>query len=277
MSAGAPPRSSAFGAPPPSNAATVAQGTRSPGPSPPRFSPAPLHSDIATGRDGHAGTTPTREPALGYASAPAEGDSDGSMRGQQRAIEAVCARKGMTLLKLVRDVEVVGGLDLSRPGLAYALERLAARDAACLVVSSLGRLSSSAAELGTLLEWLDRCGARLVVVDVDLDTATPDGGRRATALATAGESERGSPRQQTRMGLESGRPAQGTSGPPALSEGPALKERISDMRASGMTLQAIADALNAEGIPTLRGGARWRPSSVQAAVGYRRPNRKREP
>jgi hypothetical protein len=38
-----------------------------------------------------------------------------------------------------------------------------------------------------------------------------------------------------------------------------------------MTLQAIADQLNAEGVPTLRGGAMWRPSSVQAALGYRRP------
>jgi hypothetical protein len=39
-----------------------------------------------------------------------------------------------------------------------------------------------------------------------------------------------------------------------------------------MTLQAIADRLNEEGIPTLRGGKQWRPSSVQAATGYRRPN-----
>jgi hypothetical protein len=39
-----------------------------------------------------------------------------------------------------------------------------------------------------------------------------------------------------------------------------------------MTLQAIADQLNAEGVPTLRGGAMWRPSSVQAALGYRRPS-----
>ena len=39
-----------------------------------------------------------------------------------------------------------------------------------------------------------------------------------------------------------------------------------------MTLQAIADVLNAEGVPTLRGGAMWRPSSVQRATGYRRPS-----
>jgi hypothetical protein len=36
-------------------------------------------------------------------------------------------------------------------------------------------------------------------------------------------------------------------------------------------LQAIAATLNADGVPTPRGGARWRPSSVQAALGYRRP------
>lgn len=43
------------------------------------------------------------------------------------------------------------------------------------------------------------------------------------------------------------------------------------MRNEGMTLRAIADRLNAEGVPTLRGGSEWRPSSVQAAAGYRRP------
>jgi hypothetical protein len=41
-----------------------------------------------------------------------------------------------------------------------------------------------------------------------------------------------------------------------------------------MTLQAIADRLNAEQIPTLRGGTKWRPSSVHVAAGYRRPNNK---
>jgi hypothetical protein len=37
-----------------------------------------------------------------------------------------------------------------------------------------------------------------------------------------------------------------------------------------MTLQAIADALNNQGEPAVRGGAHWRPSSVQAALGYKR-------
>jgi hypothetical protein len=51
---------------------------------------------------------------------------------------------------------------------------------------------------------------------------------------------------------------------------PELQRRITAMRASGMTLQAIADALNDDNVPTVRGGARWRPSSVHAATGYKR-------
>ena len=38
-----------------------------------------------------------------------------------------------------------------------------------------------------------------------------------------------------------------------------------------MTLREIADQLNAERVPTLRGGSQWRPSSIQVALGYRRP------
>jgi hypothetical protein len=60
-----------------------------------------------------------------------------------------------------------------------------------------------------------------------------------------------------------------------VSDAPAVRERVAAMRAANMTLQAIADTLNAEGVPTMRGGARWRPSSVQTVLGYRRPTRSR--
>jgi hypothetical protein len=59
----------------------------------------------------------------------------------------------------------------------------------------------------------------------------------------------------------------GSAGDP----GPALRRALAD----GWTLQAIADELNADGVPTLRGGAEWRPSSVQSAAGYKRPDRGR--
>lgn len=53
---------------------------------------------------------------------------------------------------------------------------------------------------------------------------------------------------------------------------PELRSRIVRMRKAGMTLQAIADMLNDEEVPTARGGTTWRPSSVQSALGYRRPS-----
>jgi DNA-binding CsgD family transcriptional regulator len=50
----------------------------------------------------------------------------------------------------------------------------------------------------------------------------------------------------------------------------AIRKRILQMRGDGMTLQAIADQLNAEGVPPPRERGRWRPSSVQTTVGYSR-------
>jgi hypothetical protein len=76
--------------------------------------------------------------------------------------------------------------------------------------------------------------------------------------------------------LEAARAKGQRIGRPGVEDVPELKERIAVMRADGMTLQAIADRLNEEGVPTLRGGEKWRPSSVQAAVGYRRPPRRWE-
>jgi hypothetical protein len=62
------------------------------------------------------------------------------------------------------------------------------------------------------------------------------------------------------------------AGRPGLLRGsPELAEYIAEMRRNGLSLHAIADALNDEGIPTPRGGARWRASSVQTALGYQRP------
>jgi DNA invertase Pin-like site-specific DNA recombinase len=212
--------------------------------------------------------------ALGYASvSAADGQAGDELKLQIRRIQEACERRGLTLVKVVRDIESHASSDLRRPGLTYALDRLAARDASCLVVTSIERLTRTASHLGTMLGWLNECDARLVVLDLDLDTGTHEGQMGAKALATVGVLERRKVEERTRKGLEAARHMR-RSGRPAVSDRPSLKQRIADMRAEGMTLQAIADTLNEEGVPTLRGGAEWRPSSVQAAAGYKRPSRK---
>ena len=225
---------------------------------------------------GLGGRRPPRargQRALGYVSATdAEGQA-ADLEAQTAQIRTACLRNGFESVEVVRDFESHSGSDLERPGLTYALEKLEAGDATCLVVASLERLTRSAAHLGTLIDRLSESAIRLVVIDIQLDTGNPDGRLAAEALANVGTLERRSLDLRTRKGLQAARDSRRSSGRPAVADRPALKERIAEMRARGMTLQAIADTLNTEGVPTLRGGAEWRPSSVQAAVGYKRPKR----
>jgi peptidoglycan hydrolase-like protein with peptidoglycan-binding domain len=79
----------------------------------------------------------------------------------------------------------------------------------------------------------------------------------------------GEPAEHTHNGLHTPRNGHHRKRP-ALADNPELVERIVQMRAQGMTLQAIADRLNEEGVPTVRGGAEWRPSSVRSGLGYKR-------
>ena len=156
------------------------------------------------------------------------------------------------------------------------LERIEKGEASCLVVCHLGRLTRSVRDLGRILvEELNRHGGRLVAMDVGLDTGSPGGGIAADALMSVGVWERRRLGERTRKSLAAARGASGAAtGRPAVSDVPALKERIVAMRLEGMTLQAIADQLSIHGVPTVR-GTKWRPSSVQAAAGYRRPGGRR--
>ena len=147
-----------------------------------------------------------------------------------------------------------------RSGLAEALGRIAAGEASTLAAACLAELAGSLRELVALLDWLEAARAHLVVLDVGLDTGTAAGRRIVGVLREIDRWER-----EPQPGrLPRGRPG-------LAAHAPELSERITAMRQQGLSLQAIADALNTDGVPTQRGGALWRPSSVQAALGYRRP------
>jgi peptidoglycan hydrolase-like protein with peptidoglycan-binding domain len=212
--------------------------------------------------------------AIGYVSvSDKESFNDPQFKAQMDDVDSLCERRGWSLVELVRDKEVASGKALDRPGLAYALERIEAGEASCLVVSKLRRLSHSVADIGRILEIIGRSGGRLVALDLGIDTASPEGRKAANVLLTVSGWERQRIAERTRQGLEAARAKGGAVGRPSVHDVPALKKWIVDLRASGLTLQAIADRLNAEGVPTLRGGQKWRPSAVQAAAGYRRPPR----
>jgi DNA invertase Pin-like site-specific DNA recombinase len=196
-------------------------------------------------------------------------DLGGKDDGAAAAIDAACERSGWNLVEVVRDSDA--GPALGRPGLRYALERIGRGKAQGLVMNDLERLSRSIVELGTLLVWFRDADATLIALDLDVDTSTPEGRHVAKTLIALSARDHERIASGTRRGLAKGRASGRPTGRPAVSHRPELLERIAVMRAANMTLQAIADQLNAEGVPTLRGGKKWRPSSIQAALGYRRP------
>jgi DNA invertase Pin-like site-specific DNA recombinase len=213
-------------------------------------------------------------PVVGYASVSGPGGA-GSLELKQQAelIERECERRGLVLLEVVGEREPTNGKAPDRPGLSYALERISAREAKGLVVSELSRLTHSAADLGTIIEWLGRSDARLVAAANSLDTDDQEGRLAADLLIEISSWERDRISERTRNGLQAARLSGRLTGRAAVTDDPGLSERIAKMRAGGMTLQAIADHLNEEGVPTVRGGTKWRHSSVQAAAGYRRHRR----
>jgi len=215
--------------------------------------------------------------AVGYASVNGGGKSTAELDAQKRAIDRCAERLNLDLVEVVREREPEKGKALDRAGLSYLIERIAAGDASCLVVTGLDRLSRSVAELGTIVQWLEKNGVRLVAVDLDLDTANPAGRATAHALASVAGWERERLSERTRKGLAAARSKRhASSSSPASGDWPDIRKRIAAMRADGMTLQAIADVLNREGVPTPRGGTEWRPSSVQSAAGYRRRTRSKK-
>jgi DNA invertase Pin-like site-specific DNA recombinase len=215
--------------------------------------------------------------AVGYASVNDEGKSTAELDAQKRAIDRCAERLNLELVEVVREREPEKGKALDRAGLSYLIERIAAGDASCIVVTGLDRLSRSVAELGTIVQWLERNNVRLVAVDLDLDTANPAGRATAHALASVAGWERERLSERTRKGLAAARSKRrASSGGSAAGDWPDIRKRIAAMRADGMTLQAIADVLNREGVPTPRGGTEWRPSSVQSAAGYRRRTRQKK-
>jgi DNA invertase Pin-like site-specific DNA recombinase len=210
---------------------------------------------------------PTRLRAIGYVRVPDH--RDGELAAHMKAIKAACKDRGLHLVATVHDITTDGD---AKPSLVWALEQLAEREAEVLVVPRLRDLSRNPANLTPLLSWFTEEDRRLIAIDLDLDTETEAGRLAATAVAGVGDWEHERISERTRHGLEAARSRGAAQGRTAVADVPELAERIQAMREQGMTLQAIADRLNEEGVPTLRGGAMWRPSSVQRATGYKRPS-----
>lgn len=184
------------------------------------------------------------------------------LHAQREILERECARRGWELSRV--DGDIRSGRTLQRPGLSAALASCRAGTADGIVVASLDRLTYSLDHLAQLVREALEGGFNLVAPDLGVDLATPEGRHLARVLATAA---RWTPRSLSRRAGRAIAGQRGTRGRGRpFSTPPELADRIRSLRQQGWTLQAICDALNSEGVPTPRGGAEWRPTSLRAVL-----------
>lgn len=205
--------------------------------------------------------------AIGYVrvSTREQAESGAGLQAQRDAITAAAAQRGWQVVG-IRDDQGASAKSLSgRPGVLAAIEAVEHGGADVLVVAKLDRLSRSVADFAAILDRARRRNWGLVALDIGVDTTTPAGELVANVMAAVAQWERRAIGERTRDGLAAKRAAGVRLGrPPVLS--PVVVERIATARRAGCTLQAIADSLNDEAIPTAHGGACWRPSTVAGVL-----------
>lgn len=179
-----------------------------------------------------------------------------SLDVQRRGLENAAARGGWTLARVEEDVR--SGRNLRRPGLRAAVAACRAGEAQGIAVARLDRLTYSLADLAELVREAVEGGYTILSLQPEIDLMS-DGGRAVGEVLAEAATWGARPIAQAGRAL-AGRPGRPSSTPPELAQ------RIRELRADGLTLQAICDTLNAEGVPTPRGGAEWRPTSLRAVL-----------
>lgn len=192
-----------------------------------------------------------------------QADSGLGLAAQRAAIEAEAARRGWTVLAIHDDAGMSGKSTKGREGLAAALAAVEGGTAGAIVVAKLDRLSRSLADFAQLMARAQAGRWNLVALDLGIDLATAAGEFMANVMASAAQWERRIIGQRTKDALAIRR-AQGVrlGRPPLLPAD--VVARIVEGRRSGAGWSAIARDLDADGVPTAQGGARWYPATVRA-------------
>lgn len=196
-----------------------------------------------------------------------QSDSGAGLEAQRQAIISECKRRGWHLVEVIEDAGF-SAKDMKRPGVQEAIRVVESREAAALVVAKLDRLSRSMIDFTALMAKAQKQGWALVALDCAVDTTTPAGEAMANMLATFAQFERRLISQRTRDALAV-KKAQGVRiGRPAVMP-KAVVSRMRRERAKGLSYAAIAEKLNAAGVPTAQGGRRWYPATVRYALSDR--------
>lgn len=220
--------------------------------------------------------------AIGYVRVSTEGQvEDGvSLDAQRAKLEAWAKLHDEPELVVFEDAGISGSSMAQRPGLKEALDTVCQRKGT-LVVFSLSRLARSTRDTLTISDRLAKAGAELVSLSEKIDTSSAAGKMIFRLLAVLAEFERDQISERTRAAMAHMRKGgrrisrfapfgwdfDDTS--TAVVENAAeqlVLARMRKQRQSGLTLRAIAIALEEAGVPTKRGGARWSAKVVRSLL-----------
>lgn len=225
----------------------------------------------------------TSNRAVGYVrvSTELQADDGVSLDHQEARVRAYAAATGLELIAVIRDEGVSGGTPLAaRNGGTDLLAAIANGEAHHVIALKLDRLFRATVDaLNATDEWT-AAGVGLHLVDhggQSINTASAVGRMFLTMLAGFAQFERDLTRERTKAALmhkkASGKvyghtpygfDRMGDELIPNTDE-QAVMRRITVMRGDGLSLAKIADALNADGLPTKRGTA-WSAMQVKRAA-----------
>jgi DNA invertase Pin-like site-specific DNA recombinase len=201
--------------------------------------------------------------AIGYARVSTVHQTDGaSLAQQERTIRSECERRGWHVAQVVK--ETASAKDMNRPLLKEALDELKTGKADVLVCPKLDRLTRSVKHTCEIGEMAEEHGFDLVFCDASIDTSTPHGKAQLRLMAVFSELERELIGQRTKEALSELK-AQGKRLGRPVAIGGGTVARISELRDSGLSYAKVAAQLEAEDIPTPRGGD-WRASTVHSVI-----------
>jgi DNA invertase Pin-like site-specific DNA recombinase len=213
------------------------------------------------------GMKTTSAKVIGYTRVSKENrDGKGvSLEEQSEWLIAEATRRGFDLEILSEGDGVSARKMMNRPILMATLDALDRGEAGALMVKKLDRLARNVADFLTILDRSRRGNWALIIGDLDIDTSTPMGEAMATISATFAQLERAKIAERTRDALAH-KKAQGVVLGRPVVLAVEVSQRVLALRQSGASLQAIADTLNQEQVPTAHNGAKWYPSSVSKVL-----------
>ena len=199
---------------------------------------------------------------IGYmrVSTDEQGDSGAGIEAQEAVIRDEVARRGWELVDLRHDI--ASGKSLrKRDALGETMRDLAAGQADVLVVAKLDRLSRSVMDFAAIMETAKGEGWSIRVIDMDVDMTTSMGELVANIMISLAQWERRVIGERTKAALDAVR-ARGTHVGRKSGVDDDTLRLIRLLRESGNSWRKIADALEAEGVPTGQGG-KWHAATVR--------------